>query len=85
MEKDLKNLYSMPEYATSEFDDEFYAWAKQQKRCLEEQPNFNTTFSYLNIDVSIDEIHLASSRLKSKKAVGPDNIPKEVLMKSSLH
>ena len=32
----------------------------------------------------MDEIHLACSRLKSKKAVGLDRIPNEVLMNSSL-
>ena len=28
MENDFKNLYNIPEDATSEFDEEFYAWAK---------------------------------------------------------
>ena len=81
---DFKNLYNMPEDATLEFDEEFYAWAKLQKQCLENQPDFNTTFSNLDIDLSMDEIHLACSRLKSKKAVGPDRISNEVLMNSSL-
>ena len=56
---DVKNLYNMPEDATSGFDEEFYAWAKQQKQGLENQPDFNTAFSNLNIDLSMDEIHLA--------------------------
>ena len=56
---DFKNLYNIPEDATSEFDEEFYAWAKLQKQCLENQPDFNTAFSNLNIDLSMDEIHLA--------------------------
>ena len=43
-----------------------------------------TAFSDLDIDLSMDEIHLACSRLKSKKAVGPDRISNEVLMNSSL-
>ena len=81
---DFKNLYNMPEDATSEFDEEFYAWAKLQKQYLESQPDFNTAFSNLDIDLSMDEIHLACSRLKSKKAVGPDRISNEALMKSSL-
>ena len=82
---DFKNLHNMPEDATSEFDEEFYAWAKLRKQCLENQPDFNTAFSNLNIDLSMDEIHLVCSRLKSKKAVGPDRIPNEILMNSSLH
>ena len=32
----------------------------------------------------MNKIHLACSRLKSKKAVGPYMIPNEVLMKTSL-
>ena len=53
---DFQNLYNMPEDATSEFDEEFYAWAKLQKQCLENQSDFNTAFSNLNIDLSMDEI-----------------------------
>jgi hypothetical protein len=71
----------------NEFDAEFYEQVLHEKQRFEfnmEQTNY-TENSYLNEEISTEEVVKVIRKLKNKKAAGPDLIPNEVLRTERLN
>ena len=59
------------------FDDAFYTYSVHEKDRLEKE--YSALHSDFNADITVDEVMKVIGKAKSRKAVGLDNIPNEVL------
>ena len=70
---EFQNLFNG--YDRSEFDNDYYTYAQQMREQLEN----NTPNDVINTPITADEVKRAVKKAKSKKAVGIDNLPYEIL------
>ena len=73
---EFQKLYNS-EAEPGTFDDAFYTYSVHEKDRLEKE--YSALDSDFNADITVDEVMKVIGKAKSRKAVGLDNIPNEVL------
>ena len=73
---EFQKLYNS-EAEPGTFDDAFYTYSVHEKDRLEKE--YSALHSDFNADITVDEVMKVIGKAKSRKAVGLDNIPNEVL------
>ena len=73
---EFQKLYNS-EAEPGTFDDAFYTYSVHEKDRLEKE--YSALHSDFNADITVDEVMKVIDKAKSRKAVGLDNIPNEVL------
>ena len=86
-EKEFHRLFNPLDSGRNLFDEQFYEQKLQEKDIFEERMNVHDYSGNpdLNRDITVDEIDKVLNNLKNKKAVGPDQVPNEVLKTKKLN
>ena len=82
---EFRSLYNKPDTNDSQYDEQFYVHAMNEKLAWESDMYNNDNDNMLNCDITLEEVEKMTRKLKCKKACGFDLIPNEVLKKPEIH